>query len=80
MKDFNGIYTPGVEFSKICPAPDQAGNQVAQRNGLPIAGGEKGTPGVVDEVTTVQVTGAKSPGMEQPSGIASPRPSPMPKF
>jgi hypothetical protein len=80
MKDFNGIYTPGVEFSKICPTPDMAGNQVAVSNGLDINGGQKGTPGIMPEVTTVSVTGATSPGLNQPSGIASPRPSAMPKF
>jgi hypothetical protein len=79
MKDHGGIYSP---FDKpVCPIPDQAGTHATVRNGVDIAGGQKGTAGVVDEVTLVGAAGAgSSPGMGQPRGIASPAPTPMPKF
>ena len=80
MKDFGGIYTPAEDLSQICPKPDQAGDHASVRNGLDISGGQKGTAGVVDEVTLVNVTGAGSMDADAAaSKIGTPRGSAMVK-
>lgn len=80
MKDFGGIYTPAEDLSQICPKPDQAGSHASVRNGLDITGGQKGTPGEIDEVTLVSVTGAGDMNADAAaSKIGTPRGSAMVK-
>jgi len=46
----------------VSPVPGQSGNWGGQRNGADVAGGAKGTGGLIDEVTTVEVHGGGSSG------------------
>ena len=50
-----GLQTPFTGATKSSIGP--AGDDVAVTNGFDLAGGEKGTPGVMPEVTTVTVNG-----------------------
>lgn len=77
MKDFNGIYTPAEGLSGICPKPDQRGDHGKTFNG--VDGMEKGTPGQVDEVTIVSVTGDSMSAESAASKIGTPRGSAGPK-
>jgi hypothetical protein len=58
-KKIGPISTPYVDVA--VPKPDKAGHGVAVRNGIDIAGGAKGTPGEMPEVTIVDVKGG-APG------------------
>jgi len=66
MKTYSGIQTGFTEH--VCPEPNSAGDHGGTRDGYDIPGGEKGTPGVMKEVTTVDVPGG--PGIGDHVNIA----------
>ena len=53
MKKIHGIQTPFYNAAKS--SLDSNGAGVLQKNGYDMRGGEKGTPGKMEEVTTVSL-------------------------
>lgn len=58
-KNIGPISTPFVDA--CVPKPSTSGVGVAVTNGIDVAGGAKGTPGIMPEVTIVDIAGG-SPG------------------
>lgn len=58
----------------VVPTPGNGGDWGGEKNGVDIPGGQKGTPGIIPEVTLVSVEGAPpsggSPGMMAGVGAA----------
>lgn len=53
MKDFK----PGLFKDAVVPEPKLGGDWGGSKNGVSIPGGREGTPGVMPEVTTVDLPG-----------------------
>ncbi len=66
MEDRSGIQTPFKDAQ--CPTPGLEGDWGGKKGGADIPGGQKGTKGIIPEVTTVAINGApaegSSPGIE----------------
>ena len=56
-KEFKSHFT-----DYVVPMPELAGNWGGTKNGTDIPGGEKGTSGIMPEVTFVDLAGAPGPG------------------